>query len=57
MQIDHHRVHDYSIGFADSLDDESLTINSESIEELFITSAKKHIVYEIRNKNWAGNRR
>ena len=35
------QINDYSIGLADSLVDDSLEDNSDSIEELFITSAKK----------------
>ncbi|HJF31373.1 MAG TPA: YpjP family protein [Sporosarcina psychrophila] len=35
------RSEDYSIGLADSVTNDSLEDNSESIEELFITSAKK----------------
>lgn len=39
--VDPSRSDDYSIGLADSLADESSKDNSESIEELFIMSAKK----------------
>ncbi|MER2089670.1 MAG: YpjP family protein [Sporosarcina sp.] len=39
--VDPSRSDDYSIGLADSLADESSKENSESIEELFIMSAKK----------------
>ncbi|NYF24736.1 YpjP family protein [Sporosarcina sp. JAI121] len=39
--VDPSRSDDYSIGLADSLADESSNDNSESIEELFIMSAKK----------------